>query len=249
MTWNYVMGVVSTIALSLPILTIIATKLYGYRSFPALLLYYAIAVGDNFLTQGYIQVDKAFIRYYGVTNNLLEVPLILFFLTYFSTSAQLTKRMKILIMAFSVYEIIIVSILGFTRSAITITIGSGLLLILSFCVIFFVRQTKITIMHRKATGKALIAGSFLFSFGCFSIIYLMYYIFKTPKADTFVIYFLVTTFSSVLICAGIVIERKRVIKLNELKQTRKELSIVYKENTPTVPIKKIPLDFDQEQWN
>jgi len=249
MNWNYVVGLLSTIALSLPILTIIATKLYGYRSFPALLFYYLIVVGDNFLTQGYIHADTSFIRYYGITNNLLETPLILIFLTYFSTSSELTRRMKILTAAFAAYEIIIVSIFGFTRNAITITTGCGLLLILSFCVIFFVRQTKITIMHRKATGKALIAGSFLFSFGCYSIIYLMYYIFKTPKAETFLIYFLVTIFSSMLICAGIVIERKRVLKLNELKLTRKELSIVYKDNTPTVPIKTITLDFDQEQWN
>ena len=243
------MGLVSTIALSLPILTIIATKLYGYRSFPALLIYYTIAVGDNFLTQGYIRADTSFIRYYGIINNLLETPLILIFLTYFSTSAALTRKIKILIAAFAVYEIIIVLIFGLTRNAITITIGCGLLLILSFCIIFFVRQTKITIMHRKATGKALIAGSFLFSFGCYSIIYLMYYIFKTPKAETFLVYFFVTIFSSMLICAGIVIERKRVQKLNELKQTRKELSVIYKENTPTVPIKTITLDFDQEQWN
>ena len=243
------MGLISTIALSLPILTIIATKLYGYRSFPALLFYYIIVIGDNFLTQGYIHSDAAFIRYYGIVNNLLETPLILIFLTYFSSSALLTRKMKILTVAFSVYEIIIVSMFGFTRNAITITTGCGLLLILSFCVIFFARQTKITIMHRKSTGKALIAGSFLFSFGCYSIIYLMYYIFKTPKAETFLVYFLVTTFSSILICAGIVIERKRVQKLNELKQTRKELSIVYKETTQAVPIKTITLDFDREQWN
>jgi hypothetical protein len=243
------MGLISTIALSLPILTIIATKLYGYRSFPALLIYYIIAVGDNFLTQGYIHADKAFIRYYGLTNNLLETPLILIFLTYFSTSAELTRRMKILISAFILYEIIIVSIFGFNINAIIITIGTGLLLLLSFCVIFFVRQTKITIMHRKATGKALIAGSFLFSFGCYSIIYLMYYIFKTPKAETLLVYFLVTIFSSTLICAGIIIEIKRVKKLNELKLTRKELSIIYKDNTPATPKKTIMLDFDTHQWN
>jgi len=249
MTWNYMMGLISTIALSLPILTIIATKLYGYRSFPALLIYYIIAVGDNFLTLGYIHADKAFVRYYGLTNNFLETPLILIFLTYFSTSPELTRRMKILILAFAAYEIIIISIFGFNLNAITITIGSGLLLLLSFCVIFFVRQTKITIMHRKATGKALIAGSFLFSFGCYSIIYLMYYIFKTPKAETLLVYFLVTIFSSTLICAGIIIERKRVQKLNELKLTRKELSIIYKDNTPATPKKTIMLDFDKEQWN
>jgi hypothetical protein len=248
MPWNFTIGLISTIALSLPILTIIATKLYGYRSFPALLVYYSIAVGDNFLALGYINADPDFIRYYGIFNNLLEVPLILFFLTYFSTTARLTQKMRISILAFISFEIIIVSILGFTRKAVTITIGPGLLVILFFCVIFFVRQTKITIMHRKATGKALMAGSFLFSFGCFSIIYLMYYIFKSPKADTLPVYFFVTTFSSMLICAGILIERKRVQKLNELKQTRKELSIIYQDTSPT-PVKTIALDFDREQWN
>jgi hypothetical protein len=249
MTWNYVMGLVSTVALSLPILTIIATKLSGYRSFPALLIYYALAVGDNFLTQGYIPVEKTFTRYYGIVNILLETPLILIFLSYFSTTVQFARRINLLIGAFTVYEIIIVSILGFTRNAITITLGSGLLLILCFCIHFFIHQTKIAIIHRKATGKAVIAGSFLFYFGCLSIIYLMYYIFKTPRVETFLVYFLVTTLSSLLLCAGIIIERKRVQKLNELKITRKELSVVYKDGEPTIPLKTITLDFDKEQWN
>ena len=52
-----------------------------------------------------------------------------------------------------------------------------------------------------------------------------------------------------LICAGIVIERKRVQKLNELKQTRKELSIIYKEKKTACSVKTAILDFDKNQWN
>lgn len=250
MTLNSIMGFVSTVSLSLPVVMLIGTKLYGYRSFPALLLFYVIAVCDNFLTQGYINADPGFIRNYGIINNLLEAPLILSFLTYFSTSARLTRKMKIIIVAFAVYEIIIVAILGFTLKAITITIGSGLALILGFCITFFIRQTKVTVTYHKATGKALMVASLLFAYGCFAILYFMFYIFRTSfKADSFLVYFLATTISSLLMCIGIIIERKRVQKLHELKTTRKELSVLYNETKTAVPLKTAILDFDKDQWN
>lgn len=105
-------------------------------------------------------------------------------------------------------------------------------------------------MHHKATGKAIIAAALLFAYGCYTIIYMMYYVFKTPHvADTFLVYFLVATFSSFLLCAGIIIERKRVQKLYELKQTRKELLDIYKDTKTAAPLRTAILDFDKDQWN
>jgi len=250
MTLNSIMGIVSTVSLSLPIVMMIGSRLYGYRIFPALLLFYVIAVGNNFLTEGYIYAGPRFIRYYGITNNLLEAPLILSFLTYFSNSPQLIRRMKILIAAFIIYEAAVITILGFTVNAITITIGPGLLLIFGFCVSFFIRQTKFTIKYSKATGKALMLASLLFAYGCFSILYLMFYVFKTPfRADGFLVFFLTTTISSLMMSIGISTERKRVQKLNELKTTRKELSIMYNDTKTAVPLKTAILDIDKNQWN
>jgi hypothetical protein len=78
----------------------------------------------------------------------------------------------------------------------------------------------------------------------------MYYVFKTPYvADTFLVYFLVATFSSLVMCAGIFLERKRVQKLNELKVTRKELSAFYPETKTAAPLRTAMLDFDKDQWN
>ena len=106
-------------------------------------------------------------------------------------------------------------------------------------------------MYKKGTGKALIAASLLFAYGCYGIIYLMYYIFKTPYvADTFLVYFLVVTLSSLLIPAGIIVEEKRIRKLNELKITRRELSDIYGNEKKAAPIKRTAmLDFDRDQWN
>lgn len=250
MTSNSIMGFISSIALFLPILFILFFRQGGYKTFPALVCYYTIVFIYNLMTEGYIKVSHETIYYWSICNNLLDAPLMLFFLTYFSTTRALTKKIKIIICLLIVFEIIVILLKGFTTEAITIVLGPSLLAVLFFCTYFFIRQTKTTILYRKATGKAIIAASLLFAYGCYSIIYLMYYVFKTQHvADTFLIYFLVATFSSCLMCTGIFIERKRIQKVNELLQTRKELSDLYKDTKPVTPLRTAMLDFDKDHWN
>jgi hypothetical protein len=246
MTWNSIMGLISSIALFLPAGLIIMMRLSAYKTFPALMLYYFSVFSYNLLTEGYIKANNDVISYWGMTSNLLDAPLMLFFLTYFSASNEFTKRMKQLILLQLIFATALIVMRGFNVKSVTIIMAPGLLTVFCFCLYFFIRQTKITIMHRKATGKALIAASLLFAYGCYSIIYLMYYIFKTPHvADTFLVYFLVTTFSSLLMCLGIIIERKRVQKLEELKQTRRELSIVYREANKAISLKTASIEKDR----
>ncbi len=260
MTWNSVMAFVSSLALFLPIFLILVLRLGNYRSFPVLLIYYALTFVYNLFTGGFISASPEVIRYWGLVNNLGDIPLILYFLTYFSTSRQFTQRMYILIGAFVAFEAVVVIITGFTVKAITIILGPGLVVVVALCLFFFIRQVKMAVMHRKATGKALIVSAVLFAYGCFSFIYLMYYVFKAHldetgkvkaqyQADTFLIYFLVATLSSLLMCAGLIIERKRIRKLNELLITRKELSSLYEGTKTAVPFRTAMLDFDKDNWN
>jgi hypothetical protein len=251
MNWNDVMGLIATLALSLPILTIIATGLAGYRTYPALVVYYSLLVIYNIFVQGYIDVDVNTIRYLGIANNLLDAPLMLMFLTYFASgSSALKQKMWILTGVFTAFEIITVILVGFNVDAITITMGPGILLILGFALPFFVRLTKLTITHHKATGKAMMTASMLFAYGCYTIIYVMYYLMKSSAVtDTFLVYFFVCTFSSLLMSAGIIFERKRIKKLSELKIVRRELSELYSQEKTAAPLKAAVFDFDKDQWN
>ena len=45
--------------------------------------------------------------------------------------------------------------------------------------------------------------------------------------DVFVMYFIVTTLSALILSVGMIVENKRIKKLKELKLVRKELSMVY----------------------
>ena len=251
MTWNSVMGIVSSVALFCPVFFILVLRLGAYRTFPALLFYYATVFIYNLMTEGYVAAGPELILYWGLFNNLLDTPLMLFFLIYFSTSAGFTKRIKILIGVFVLFEILVVTLMGLNTDAITVILGPGILILCGLFMYFFIRQTKITITHRKGTGKALMAAALLFAYGCYGIIYLMYYIFKTPFIeDTFLVYFLVVTFSSLLVSTGIIVEEKRIRKLNELKLTRRELLDIYAGEKKGVPLqRKAMLDFDREQWN
>jgi len=260
MSWNSTMGLISTIALFLPIAFILSLRLVRYRTFPILLAYFGISFINNFLGEGYIHTSNNVIKYWGLTNNLLDPPVMLFFLTYFCTSAAQAKGMRILTLAFILFEIIVVSLLGYSKDAITVTLGPGLAIVFGFCLYFFIRQTKQAIMHRKATGKAFMSAALLFAYGCYFIIYLMFYIFETHLspikaneqqyiADTFLVFFFVVTLSSLLMCTGLYIESKRVQKLAELKITRKELSMIYEGTEKAAPLRAAILDFDRDQYN
>ncbi len=250
MTWNYVMGMVSSIALLLPVFLILFYRLATYKSFPAIFIYYTTVFAYNMARGNYLNVSPETLNYWNVFNNMLDAPLVLYFLTYFSGSAALTRKMKQIIGALLVFEMAVVVAIGFNEEAIAVFFGPAILLVFGFCLHFFVRQTKITITHHKAAGKAIITAGLLFGYGCYAIIYLMYYVFKTPYvADTFLVYFLVTTMSSLLMTIGIVAENKRIRKLTELLQTRKELSVIYKNDShPIRSIRTVALDFDKDPW-
>jgi hypothetical protein len=228
MTLFNVVGLISAIALFLPIIIILTLRLAWYKSFPALLVYYFLVCGHSFFALDFMNTDKTFIYYYGVLNNFLDAPLMLTFMTYFSKTAIFRKKLKIMIAVLVLFELIVIAIVGFNIKAAIIVMAPGLLLILVLSLLFFIHQAKITVVYQKAAGKAFIAASLLFAYGGYNFIYVVYYLLKTPyKADTQIVYYLVTTFSSLVIAAGIFFERKRVKQLTELKVAREELKVIY----------------------
>lgn len=228
MNLQELMGFIFTITLIFPIIIIISLRLYRFKSFLALGIYYLLGFCDDLMLQGYIQVSADFRRIYAVTNTLLDIPLLLTFLSYFSPASIISKRMKSLILVFIAFEILVTTIVGFDRNGLTIIIAPELAIILFFCGWFFIRHIKIAIAHGKAIGKAVMTASLLFAFGCYTLMYIMYYILKTQNTtDVFIIYLISSSLSVIAMSAGLLIENKRIKKLEELKITRKELKDIY----------------------
>jgi hypothetical protein len=239
MTTLTLMGIISTIALFLPISLILLLKLFRQRSFLMLAFYYLLPGVYNLAQEKFIPFPKTTLKYFGIANNLLDAPLMLTFLCLFSYSALMTKRISILIYAFVAYEAIIVAAAGFNTNAITYILGPGILLILALSFILFRRHVKLIITQQKGPGKALMTSSVLLSYTIFGLIYLFYFVLKVPgiSNDVFLMYYIVSLLSALLMAAGIWIENKRFQKLNELKYTRKELAAIYDSQHDTAALK------------
>lgn len=247
------MGLVTTIALVLPIITILACRLTWYKSFPILLFYYGFVLIYNLAHLGYVNAHPDFTFYLGTISNLLDAPLILFFLTYFSKTVVFRRKLFIGIGIFVVFEILVIVAYGLSTKAATIILAPGCLLIVALSLFFFIHQVKIAVVYHKAIGKAIMATSLLFAYVGYSFVYTVYYVMESPfKSDTYIIYFLITIASSISMATGIFFEKKRVRKLDELRITRKELKDIYgKEGAPktTAPFGTVALNFDNDQWN
>jgi len=230
MASNNIIGLLSTLALFMPILFILVFRLGIYRSFPALFVYYLLIFAYNLFVLQYIPVSKSFLHYAGATNNFLDTPLMLFFLSYLAVSKPLCKAIRVLIVVMLVFTAIMIPIFGYNNTTSTYVLGPGMLLTLGLTAYFSWLHIKIAVRRPRTMGKAIISCSLLFSYGCYALLFVVHYILKDEHmADSLLVYYTSTLLSSIFLAAGIYFESRRVKRLRELRVTRRELSQLYGE--------------------
>ena len=239
MNWHSAIGILSTIALFAPALIIVVTKLIRYKQYFPLFIYCLLAFGFNLMTEQMVIVPKTFQRHYGIINNLVDMPLILSFLIFQIASSRQIKMIKILMGAFILFEVVLVLLFGITIKTITLTMGPGLVLVFGYSLYYFVYTVKRSFVHNKFIGKAIIASSLTFAYGCFIIIYLMHYVLTLPDLNNlFLMYYFITIIYCGILSVGLYIESKRKKKLYELWVTRRELMKFFSdEKKPATPNK------------
>ncbi len=249
MTLYELMGWISTVALLVPIALLLIFKLALYRSFPALLGFLFILLSCNILMLGVAPRLDAFQE---SMHNMLEAPLILAFLTYFSRSLEFRKRMMIALATLVAFELVVLSIEGFSSEAYKIMTAPGLALCLGFGLYFFIHQVKLTIVYQKAFGKAMLASSMFFATIGLSFIYVVRY-FTNPqfRQDADLVQFMIVLFTAIGLSIGLIFERKRVKQLEELRIAREELKAIYgdKDEKATGPFGTVAFNLDNEGWN
>jgi len=228
MNCNALLGMASTFALLLPAALILLFKLYTNRSLQALFFYYFFAAVYNLMVQQIIPVSVDVRKVFGTINNYFDTPLMLMFLMFFCADRWISKTIQNVLYIFVGYELFIIALHGFTVEANVYVLGPGILIILMFSISLFMRQIRITIVQGKGLGKTLMLASIVFSYGCFSIIYLFHYIQQIKAVnDIFLLYFITSLVTSIIMAAGLLLVNKHLKTLNELRQTRKELQVFF----------------------
>lgn len=237
MNWNSAIGILSTVALFAPVFIILITGLIRYKQYLPIFIYCILAFGFNLMTEHLVNIPKTVERYYGIINNLTDMPLMLSFMMFLIASSTVVKRMKILLAIYIIFEVVLIILYGITVKTITLTMGPGLLIVFGFALYYFVYTVKHSFIHSKFISKAYIASSLTFAYGCFFIIYLMHYVVKLPDLpNLFLIYYFITIIYCTLLAIGLYLESKRKRRLEELLVTRRELMRFFAdEKKPATP--------------
>ena len=229
MNWNAFIGIAATLSMFLPVAAIIYYKLYQHRSLAFLLFSYVSTAIYNLMSEGVIPAPAAFQNAYGIINNYLDIPLMLTALLFFCPIRQKQRTVHIVTGSFLAYELVIAIIFGLHAKAVVYIMGPGLLLILLYTFYLFLRHIKITVEFGKNAGRTIMLASILFAYGCYALVYYFYYIQYTQAvSDVFLLYYIGVFVSSVVMTIGIHLIRRRLKELEEIKNTRRELAMFFK---------------------
>ena len=228
MNLNTLLGIACVVCLTLPIVIIFYNRYYTHKSLVALLAYYGFVFTDNLLNENFIPGSATAGWVAGLIDNYTYVPLVLTSLLFFNPGKEKQNKIKVLILAFLVYEMVVASICGFTINSIIYITGPGVGIILIYSFYLFIKQVKFTIYHGKNQGRLLMLASIVFDCSCYSLIFFFNYIQKTPyQTDVFKLYYISSIISSLLMAVGLQLMNKRMKELQAIKITRKELAMVF----------------------
>ena len=228
MNWNTFIGVTATISMFLPVAAIVYYRLYNHRSLAALMVSYISTAVYNLMSEDVIHIPQGYLQNFGVVNNYLDIPLMLTALLFFCPIKQKQRTVHIVTIVFVSYELLIAILFGFNPKAVIYIMGPGLALILVYAFYLFVRHIKMTIEFGKNAGRTLMLVSILLAYGCYALVYYFYYIQKTPAVtDVFLLYFISTLVSSIIMTIGLHLIRRRLKELQEIKNTRRELALFF----------------------
>lgn len=237
MNWQIIIGLVAGLAFFSPVIIILAYRLFRYKYFAALIIYSLVALISNLMSSKILDLPPDVERTYGIINNLLDVPLMMIFMMFFTMKAALRKRMKMLLGLYITFELVIVYITGLQVLTVTIIMGPGLLMVFGFTLYFFAQSVKKSFMNDKFISRAIMASALSFGYGCFIFIYIMHYIMAIKGIpEIYLLYYIVITIFGAVLSAGLVFEGKRKKLQEELLVTRRELlSFFLDEKKPAIP--------------
>jgi hypothetical protein len=226
MLTDTLLGFTSVVCFSLPVVTILFFRLFRHISLLALLVYYTVSI-LRCINSNSMPPELNFRDDWAVLYNYLETPLTLLALLFFSPGGK-QQKVHFLIGGFIVYEMAIAVLYGFSPKASLYVMVPGLLLIASYSLFLFGRQLRFSLTHGKNGGRLLMLGALVFSY-CSYLALFLFYFFMDLKAFSgiYTLFFLSSGISAVMMSAGLYLMRHRIIGLQELKVTRREMKMVF----------------------
>ena len=143
-----------------------------------------------------------------VIYNMLDIPLILGILWYTSASSSLARFLKIVIIIYSVVELILVFQQGVHYDSIKYIIGLGVLLVMIALVLEITFYLQHVEHSNRERSMLFIYAALLFEYGSYTIIYIFdYFIIPADAVDKLLIYYSSTLVAVAIACFGFMLRK------------------------------------------
>jgi hypothetical protein len=207
---NYLLTLIGLFISFIPISVILIRKILWNKYFLTLTLCYVLLILSrlaNLLPMGLTAEQRL-----QLTNTLFlfQPLLVLFFLRFFPEGPKLKKAV---VYGLPVY--VIMGLLLFLAEQKNVQTGklvllNGLLLVLFFSSVLFLRLVKDTIHNKRESGKAMVVSAVFFGYACYTFIFLMNFTSGQRGSDIIILFEISTILSTLLLSAGLWIFRMQV---------------------------------------
>jgi len=221
--WENILATGSITLLFFTVILLLINYKEGRYSFLALAFYLFQILFINIISKGLIPTPPKVETYLVYCHNLLDAPLMLLCLIYFTQTNKGKRILFYLAGGFILFEFIVFLFTGLHDNLLTIIIGPGLFLNTAFSFYFFFKHVKSSFTKRKDMGKAFISGGLAFAYMCFNFMYIVDYVMRNPNHDDIMkIYHLTYIIASLTISIGLLIitreKRKKPVIEPKVKQ-------------------------------
>src|SRR5688500_6191248 len=145
MNVNSLLGILCAVAFLIPALIILSSRLLINISLVSLVVYFLLVTTWTLMAEKVIIVDREGQRNLGIISNYLDVPLMLTSMLMFCTEKTKKRFIITIIIAFSIYEPIILFQYQLSSLSSKYIMGPGIILVLLFSLYFFINNIKNTI--------------------------------------------------------------------------------------------------------
>jgi hypothetical protein len=211
----------STFTLILPVLAIAFKRSMWHPTMVALLIYYIQFFFFSLITNGFVDIPGADESLVSFSHIIFDLPLVLLFMQYFTDDASVKTNIRYGLLAWVAMGILITAVNGLSGRTITLLMGPGLLLADIISMAFFVKYIKAGIRHKSETGKAFMAGSLVFLYGSYSLMFFIEYVLHAARdVEIYFLFQVSTIVSSLLMTIGILLNRKPPAPVSVEKKNR-----------------------------
>lgn len=204
-----IITLLATIAYFVPVFIVVSRKLWKDKYFLYLGVYWLIGAVINILTiiPG---IGLPTLEVMTVIYNMIDIPFILWILWYTSSSSTLAKILRLVIVVYTVTELILVFSLGINYEAIKYIIGAGVLIVIIALVWEIILYLQRMEHNNREKSMLFIYAALLFEYGSYTIVYVFdYFIIPSDDVDKLLIYYISTLITILIASFGFLLKKNK----------------------------------------